>query len=101
MRNRFFSVWLTCCGCRFNVELLAQKRSIFDAIQKNFKLCCNHDGQSVLQNRNATMMYEGGCQNVVHLKAKLDPIRRGFLGVFCLHEKKRWNSIAKFSSDFH
>jgi hypothetical protein len=29
-------------------ELLAQKRSIFDAIQKNFKLCCNHDGQSVL-----------------------------------------------------
>ena len=47
------------------------------------------------------MIYEGGCWNVVHLKAKVDPIRRDFEGVFCLHERKRWNSIAKFSSDFH
>jgi hypothetical protein len=53
-------------------SLLARKRSIFDAIQKNLKLCCNHDGQAVLKNRNATMESEGGCRNGVSLKQKFD-----------------------------
>jgi hypothetical protein len=40
-------VWLHFQGFGLS-SLLARKRSIFDAIQKNLKLCCNHDGQAVL-----------------------------------------------------
>jgi hypothetical protein len=40
--------WLHFQGLLGLSSLLARKRSIFDAIQKNLKLCRNHDGQAVL-----------------------------------------------------
>jgi hypothetical protein len=48
------------------------------------KLCCNIDGHSVSENRNSTVIYEGGCRNVVFLKPLLDVFERGGLGVGCL-----------------
>ena len=66
-------------------ELTHKYINILD-IWKNFKLCCNMEEHSVSQNRNSTVIYEGGCRNGVYLKLKLDSMRRGFQGVFFLLE---------------
>ena len=58
-----------------------QKCNHIHAFQRNFKLCCKTDQESVSYNRNSTVIYEGGCQNMVVLKPLPDLLGRGGLGI--------------------